>query len=204
MHNKEIENFQRNLNAFPPKNSVKVNPMANNSKYLPIGYVESILDEYFSGIWSVENFKWEVVHNEIVGSIDLKVFHPVIKEWITRTGAASVMAQVKRGAEPTIENKIKNTLVKDFPHLKAECVKNAAKTLGSIFGRNLNREDDMEYRGVSEIIAKLSENQVKALELLANSTISEKETKTFEDKIKRSTPSVLDQIITYLQNKQNG
>ena len=71
--------------------------------------------------------------------------------WITRTGVASVLIQQKKGSAITdIGAKHKNTLVKDFPHLEAECLKNAAKKLGKAFGRDLNREHTDDHNGVIE------------------------------------------------------
>jgi hypothetical protein len=71
--------------------------------------------------------------------------------WLTRTGSASAMIQQKQGSDiQDIGAKIKNTLVKDFPHLKAECIKNAAKSLGDRFGRDLNR-------GIDNDLSKLYE-----------------------------------------------
>jgi len=147
--NAQNEFFQKLLNDSVDTEHVKVNDMANKSKYLPINIVERNLDEYFQHLWSVCNFNFQVIANEIVGTCELKVFHPFAKMWITRVGAASVMIQTK-GQGSSLENKIKNTLGKDFPHLKAICIKNAAKSLGVVFGRNLNREDDGEFESLSE------------------------------------------------------
>jgi hypothetical protein len=132
-----------NLNQKPLSTEIKTNQQANNSKYIGIGTIESELDYLYNGLWSTENFRWQVVANEIIGSLDLKVFHPVAMIWLTRTGSASTMIQQKKDSDiQDIGAKIKNTLVKDFPHLKAECIKNAAKSLGDRFGRNLNRNQD--------------------------------------------------------------
>src|SRR5690606_28308558 len=107
--------------------------------YLPIEKVEEKLNYYFNGLWETRNFKYQVVVNEIVGDIELRVFHPVAGIWLTRSGAGAVMIQQTKGSNITdIGSKIKNTLVKDMGHLKAECIKNAAKSLGVAFGSNLN------------------------------------------------------------------
>lgn len=146
-----IEAFTKALNQPPPKNEILINKLANNSKYLPISFVQMKLDEMFFGLWETVNFEYQVVANEIVGRLELRVFHPVAKIWITRTGAAATMIQQQKGAAITdIGAKHKNTLVKDFPHLEAECLKNAAKKLGKMFGRDLNREHVDEHNGVIE------------------------------------------------------
>lgn len=141
-----LNEFQSSLANEPAKTEIKINKMANNSQYLPIEVTESKLDYYFNGLWKITNFEYKVVANEIVGSLQLHVFHPVAGIWIERTGAGAVMIQYKSkqnggdGNIANIQNKITNTLVKDFPKLKTECLRNAAKSLGRMFGRNLNRE----------------------------------------------------------------
>lgn len=137
------------LSVEPEANEIKVNEFQNNSLYIPISMIEDKLDEVFLGLWEVKDFKYQTVANEIIGSVQLRVFHPVYKTWIERTGAGAVMVQMKSknnggdGSITNIDNKIPNTLVKDFPHLKAECIKNAAKSLGKWFGRDLNRKEEM-------------------------------------------------------------
>ena len=44
-----------------------------------------------------------------------------------------------------IKDKYINTLTKDFPHLKAECFRNACISIGKSFGRDLNREFEDQY-----------------------------------------------------------
>lgn len=159
---RDAEMFHARINVDPPKQEIQVNTYANNSKYLPISFIQMKLDEFYFGLWRTENFKTKVVANEITGEVELSVFHPVYQQWITRVGAASVMIQLRaqyeyhpNGEIKTDRNgaqikkkknildaaeKIENTLVKDYPHLYAECVKSAAKTLGKVFGRDLNRK----------------------------------------------------------------
>ena len=134
-------NFTALLNRQPLPSEIAINSMANNSQYIPIGIVQNKLDEYFQGLWKTENFKSEVFQNEIIGSIELHVFHPVAQCWITRIGSASVMIQHNKENQ-----KIKNTLVKDYPHLLSECIKSASKSLGAAFGRNLNKTVVDEYQ----------------------------------------------------------
>jgi hypothetical protein len=197
-----LENFQKLLNSYPTKQDVKVNKMANNSRYLPINYIERKLDTEFSGLWQIENFRWEVVANEIIGSMDLKVFHPIAKTWLVRTGCAATMILTASGKPATVENKIKNTLVKDFPHLKAECLKNAAKSLGVAFGRNLNRGEDDEYQYLSESLPELNNLQEQAMSLLDSSTVDDQDREKIYNKIPRSNNKTLNEIVNYLKNKQ--
>jgi hypothetical protein len=115
------------------------------------------LDELFFGQWKTENFKWSPVANEIQGALELVVIHPVTGYEIRRTGAASIVIMVDRAPENLAgqernqwalnpSNKKPNALDMAFPKLKSECLKNAAQSLGPIFGRDLNRKNKDVYK----------------------------------------------------------
>lgn len=141
-------------------------------KFLPIEYVESKLNHYFNGLWQTIDFKYQVIVNEIVGHLELCVYHPEAGIWIRRVGTGAVMIQQKAKYEDDgqggrrkveqdfmdINRKIANTLVKDMGHLKSECIKNAAKSLGAAFGANLGRDiENMGYQDVMltpEVVAE--------------------------------------------------
>lgn len=141
-----LQNFSKLLNRTPKANEVRTNKYAGNSKYLPISFLEMNLDEMFFGLWQTKNFTSKVIGNEICGEIELWYFHPTAKTWLTRVGSAAVMIQFKSGSDlGDVRNKITNTLGKDYPHLKAQCFRNACLSLGKAFGRDLNREYFDEY-----------------------------------------------------------
>ena len=148
----KIQKFVSSLNNSDPISGVENTP-DNKAKTLTISHVEMTLDEYFFGLWSTENFKWSVIQNEVVGSLDLIVVHTMNGMFIRRTGAASIIIQVDKVPDEiknnskarnihalSPENKKPNALDMGFPKLKAECLKNAAQSLGKIFGRDLNRK----------------------------------------------------------------
>jgi hypothetical protein len=121
---------------------------------VPISFLENDLDEVYLGLWKTENFRFQVIANEIVGTIDLHVFDPQAKVWLVRSGSAAVLIRQKKDSEITdISAKIKNGLMMDFPKLETMCIKAAAKRLGKRFGRDLNRkfEDEYEMRYTTEI-----------------------------------------------------
>lgn len=136
----EASSLMAQLNQPPAAHEIRQNPMAGNSLYLPIAAVEEKLDYLFRGLWKTHSYIQQVIANEITGSLILEVFHPA-GVWISRIGTAATLIQQQKGSDITdLSAKIKNTLVKDVPHLKAECIKNAAKSLGVAFGRDLNRD----------------------------------------------------------------
>lgn len=148
--------FMKTLNRKPDSNDVLINDKANNTKYVPISKIESLLDELFLGLWETDNFQYQQIVNEVVGSITLKVYHPILKIWIKRTGAASVMITQQSGAKISdLDKKQKNAMEMAFPHLKADCLSNAAKSLGKLFGRDLNRKDS-SIGSMGKIITELS------------------------------------------------
>ncbi len=203
-HHKANESFQMMLNAHPDKADVRTNKQANNSLYIPIATIERKLDELFNGLWQTTNFRWQVVANEVIGSIDLQVYHPSANVWVTRTGAASAMIQTRKGEPVAVESKYPNTLVKDFPHMKAECLKNAAKSLGVVFGRALNRGTEDEYQYLSETASATVEGIEKARELMQTAVLTEGERQKLDKRIGRATPETLKSIVEYLNTKHHN
>ena len=142
-----LEGFNKALNKKPAV--TKTNKFANNTKYVPISHIQTLLDTLFFGLWQTKNFNYKVIANELVGSIDLWVYHPVLKDWLVRTGVAATQIRQNKGADLTdIGAKIKNALEMDAAHLYADCVKSAAKTLGPAFGRDLNRDFTDNYKTI--------------------------------------------------------
>lgn len=150
-----LQNFQQRLHQPPNPLEVRENQASGGAKYLPISFLEMQLDEYFFGLWETKDFKWQVCGNEIVGSITLRVFHPTAQIWLERTGASATMIRLQKGAQVTdISSKIFNALEMDFPHLKSDCLVNAAKSLGKLFGRDLNRRFEDQYKPLIRQIAE--------------------------------------------------
>lgn len=146
---RKLSNYAKMINSEPRPEEVKINAAAGNTKYIPISDLEMKLDEMFFGLWQTDNFRWERMGNEIVGSIDLKVFHPTANMWIQRTGSAATMIRLKKGSEALdLANKLHNSLEMDFPHLKADCLRNACASLGKSFGRDLNRKYQDYYKSI--------------------------------------------------------
>jgi len=85
------------------------------------------------------------------------VIHPISGYEIRRVGAASVIIMVDRvpdgvtGTERNRwalnhDNKKANAMDLAFGKLKAECLKNAALSLGKVFGRDVNRVNKDTYK----------------------------------------------------------
>lgn len=178
---KAISEFNEALAAAPEKDEIKEHPFLTVTKtvkdgqgnpekintklqYLPIELVEQKLNHYFHGLWQITGFKYQVIVNEIVGDLELAVYHPQAGIWLRRAGTGAVVIQQRVKYETNangqrvkveqdfldINRKIANTLVKDMGHLKAECIKNAAKSFGRTFGSDLAR--DIEDQGYADVM----------------------------------------------------
>ena len=154
----QVQEFARRLNEPPKESELKRTP-DNQAWFIPISYIETELDELFLAMWGTENFKWSALGNEVQGSLELVLTHPVTGKEIRRVGAASIVITVdalsKEERESMTkqernvyalnpENKKPNALDMAFPKLKTECVKNAAVGLGKRFGRDLNRKENVD------------------------------------------------------------
>jgi hypothetical protein len=145
-----LQNFLQRLQQEP---SVIEKTPDGRANTVPISHIEMTLDELYFGMWSTENFKWQVISNEIVGSLELVVTNPVNNTQIRRIGSASIQImvdaipqEIKQDREKAkqwqldAQNKKANALDMGFPKLKAECLKNASQSLGKVFGRDINRK----------------------------------------------------------------
>ena len=126
------------LNQQPDPQQVKVNQFANNSHYLPIEYLESQLDLVFGGLWQLKHVGGvNFVGNSIAANVELRVFHPIAKVWLTRAGSGAVQIQLDQNgyAKPKSVEKATGAAL-------AMAEKNAIKKLGGLFGKYLNRGGD--------------------------------------------------------------
>jgi hypothetical protein len=173
-----LQKFTKLLNQAPAQDELV--PTADRKAWsMPISRVEMLLDTLFFGLWWTENFTTKQVLNEFVGELELVVVHPVTGMQIRRVGAAAIQITQDQGATIAqfMDTKKKNALDLAYPKLKAECVKNAAQSLGKRFGRDINRKAETvaEYsplfradvpirlpeNGVERLLARLAESPTK-------------------------------------------
>jgi len=130
------------LNREPKKEWVQVNKFSDNAKYLPIRIVENLLRSFF-GVYQVEIVGQPlIIGNSVVVSVHLKVYHPILKEWLTYAGVGAVPIELEKGASPLQFEQIKaKALHKNIPAAKSFAVSNAAKSIGRIFGSDLNNDE---------------------------------------------------------------
>lgn len=133
---KDIALWNEALDVDPPAQWVKKN---NGVEYIPIRIVETMLQTYY-GTWQSEIVgEPKLIANSIVVTCQIKVWHPVLQQWITHAGVGAVPVELAKGSSPMeIENLNKMAIQKNAPAALSYAVSNAAKKLGRIFGSHLN------------------------------------------------------------------
>jgi hypothetical protein len=143
---KELQNAIREFKILcsrqPSPSEIEVH---QGKDYIPISHIEAKLGEVFLE-WETCNFTTSVIGNELIGSITLRVLHPILCIWIERIGAAGQIIQLVKDS-PILDasKKIANALEKNYPSLKSKCISNAAASWGIYFGSNLNRTKTDEF-----------------------------------------------------------
>lgn len=164
---KDVYLFAQSLDKMPHPSWVKTNKYSGNAKYLPIRIVEQLLRTYF-GAYQVEMIgNPSIIGNSIVVSVHLKVYHPVLKEWLIYAGVGAVPIELEKpkfddngvqtsGAKSPLDFDSINAkaLHKNVPAAKSYAISNAAKTIGKIFGSHLNSAEDLQ---ISDLYSKASE-----------------------------------------------
>lgn len=211
----KLQKFQQLLNREPTPESLDKTP-DGKAKTVTISHIEMTLDEIYFGLWSTENFKWSAIANEVQGSLELVLVHPITGREVRRAGTASVIIMVDKAPENiqgqernrwalNPDNKKPNALDMAFPKLKAECLKNAAQSLGKIFGRDINRQaknvDTYKPLIKGDLLPALPpdvmEKIIEAIEQGKESEVSKVLTLEFDAKQK-------EEIKTKINRKSNG
>lgn len=138
-----LSDFKGLVMSNPRKSWIKVNKYSQNAKYIPIRIVEELLSEIFP-FWQVDQVgNPQILGNSVVISVQLKVYNPLINQWLSYAGVGAVPIEVKSGSHPTDFTKINpKALHKNVPAALGFAVSNAAKKIGKLFGSHLNSAND--------------------------------------------------------------
>lgn len=133
--------YRHILSSNPPKSIVKYHKFGK-FEYLPITAVERLLDGLFDG-WSAEILREGSVVNGFYVVVRLRAKLPQSDKELVADGIGFAEFQTIKGAAPTDFTKLSQSAgVLAVPRAKAEAIKNAAKSFGNLFGRNITRNDD--------------------------------------------------------------
>lgn len=142
------------LNAEPKPEWVKVHPMSKQ-KYLPIERVEYLLTVIF-GTYNVEVKNVELIANSVVVTVRVHVNSPLTGEPMYQDGIGAMPIQISKESTSAIDfQKMKSNAIQlGAPAAESYAIKDAAEKFGKIFGKDVNRKDNVNY--VDRIYSMLS------------------------------------------------
>lgn len=174
------------LNADPKKEWVKDHPFVKNLKYLPIERVEYLLTMIFTK-WRVEVKEVKLLANSIVTTVRVWVQDPITGEWDYQDGIGAMPIQVAKGSGATEFDKMNSSAVQiGSPASESFAIKDACEKFGRIFGKDLNRKDNVNYDrlyqmiGINETVNNPSLTEEIRKEVQDSTTIEQ--LKTIEEK----------------------
>lgn len=145
------------LNCEPPKQWLKNHPFAKGVKYLPIERVEYMLTKIFIR-WQVEVKSVTLLANSVVVVIRLYYQDVLSQIMLFQEGIGAAPLQTDKGAGAVDFNAIKSDAVmKAAPAAESYAVKDAAEKIGKLFGKDMNRADQILY----DELARLPEKETK-------------------------------------------
>jgi len=149
MENKELEKFNKLLDKKPDNKWVEIGEYGGKKyRYLPIRKVEELLKEVFGAVQYKKSGNIMIVGNNVVYSLDVLVFHPVLKEWLTYNGVSAVPLNVDSEGNT-------HDLQPLIPLSKALAITNAARYIGRYFGSHLNEEDKVKADNPAGLLSEL-------------------------------------------------
>ena len=166
VYNGDIEKIRKNndlnilLNAKPKEDWVKDHPFAKVEdeingvkvqrpvKFITIERVEYLLTAIF-GRWRTEIREVKLIANSIQVTVRLYYWNIAYNDWDFQDGVGAVPIQIdsKKGQGAIdFQNMKSNAIQLGAPAAESFAIKDAAHKIGKIFGKELNRRDDIDYQ----------------------------------------------------------
>lgn len=138
----KFNELNRLLNCNPKQEWIKINPFAQNSKYIPIGIIEYLLTSIFIQ-WKVEIKEVKLIANSVLVVLRVWAVNPISGEWEWQEGIGAAPLKTAKGAGATDFEKILDSSVQTgAPAAESYAIKDACEKWGKIFGKDLNRKDE--------------------------------------------------------------
>lgn len=161
------------LNANPPKAWVKEHPIAKGVKYIPIERIEFMLTRLFF-LWRVDVKAIQLLANSVVVTVRLYYLDRFSDEYLWQDGIGAAPLQTDKGAGAIEFDKIKNDAVmKAAPAAESYAVKDAAEKIGKLFGKDLNRADQIMYESMVGTVQSKQKDHSKLFENETNTENNE-------------------------------
>lgn len=190
------------LNQNPDNKWVKIHPMAKGVKYMPIERIEWLLTSIFQ-CWKVEIKSTILIANSIVVSIRLHYQSVLDGSWNWQDGIGAMPLQTEKGASATDFSAVKNDAVmKAAPAAESYAVKDAAEKLGKIFGKDLNRADQIGYSEMRDRFQASIESIKYAECLIETSIYNDEEKHGLMQELCDITEAEIDRMIQSLKMNQ--
>ena len=194
----ELKDDQNKLNILlnqPPKASwIKDHPFARGVKYIPIGRIEYLLTRLFIKWW-VEVKSIQTIANSCVVTIRLHYQNIENNEWSCQDGIGAAPIQTEKDSGAMDWNKVRtDSVMKAAPAAESYAIKDAAEKIGKIFGKDLNRKDEIIYNSLPDIMPeeKISISQYGYLEELIRKS-------TYDDDMKDKLYSEATKVESYAE-----
>jgi len=164
------------LNQHPKSDWIKEHPFAKGVKYIPIERIEYLLTRLFIK-WKVEVKAIQTIANSCVVTVRLHYQNIEDNEWSWQDGIGAAPIQTEKDAGAMDWDKVRaDSVMKAAPAAESYAVKDAAEKIGKIFGKDLNRKDEIIY---DSLIGAIPEEKISlsqygwAEELVRKSTLDD-------------------------------
>jgi hypothetical protein len=141
----KMDEFLEFINQEPPSIFVEDYPFARDVKYIPIDKTELTLTKIFQD-WYVEVLEVQQLLNAIAVTVRVYYWHPIKKDWRHQDGVGAVDVQTEKGKSASDLAAINsNAVMKALPSAKSFAIKDATDHIGKIFGRDINRNNTLDF-----------------------------------------------------------
>jgi hypothetical protein len=148
-----------------PTATKKVNGVSVPIQYIPIDRIEWLLTSIFVK-WSVEILREQLIANSIAVTVRLHYKNPITGEMECQDGCGAAPLQTDKGSGAVDFNNIKSNAVQiALPAAKSYAVKDAAEVLGKLFGKDINRADELSYNSFTDKFTTVTIEELKDLVL---------------------------------------
>lgn len=141
-----LQDFQKQMD-YKPRKVVRETILNESFEQIPISFLEHELKKMFFGLCQFECVSYAMIVNEITVHARIKVYHPIIRQWLSYDGVAAIPVQQDKDTKVNefMSAKKSKAMAKNLPAAYAIAIKNAAKKIGKRFGGDLNRKHEDIY-----------------------------------------------------------
>jgi hypothetical protein len=150
--------FQVLVNQQPKQEWIKYHPMTKEP-YIPIERVEWLLINVIVR-YRVEIIDTKQIANSVTVTVRLHYFDHVYNEWTFHDGIGAAPLQTDKDAGAVNWDRIKSNAVQiGAPAAESYAVKDAAEKIGKLFGKDLNRNENISFDSLKDKFKSLKEEE---------------------------------------------